>query len=56
MTTEKYVLELLIEADSLGIRTEVLELSRKLREVEPKMDINTSIENAFNTLKNESNR
>jgi hypothetical protein len=53
MTTEKYILELLIEADSLGIRTEVLELSRKLREVEPKMDINVSIEIAYNTLKKE---
>jgi hypothetical protein len=56
MTTEKYVFELLIESESLGIRTKVLELSRKLRESEPKMDINTSIEIAFNTLKNEPNR
>lgn len=53
MTTEKYILELLIEADTLGIRTEVLELSRKLRESEPKMDINKSIEIAYNTLKKE---
>jgi hypothetical protein len=56
MTAEKYVLSILIESESLGIRTEVLELSRKIRESEPKMDINTSIEIAFNTLKNESNR
>lgn len=53
MTTEKYVLELLIEADSLGVRVEVLELSRKLRESEPKMDANKSIEIAYNTLKKE---
>jgi hypothetical protein len=51
MTTEKYILELLIESDILGIRTEVLELSRKIKENDPKMDINTSIEIAFNTLK-----
>lgn len=53
MTSEKFILELLIESDSLGIRTEVLDLSRKLREVEPKMDVNTSIEIAYNTLKKE---
>jgi hypothetical protein len=51
MTTEKYILELLIESDILGIRAEVLELSRKIKESDPKMDINTSIEIAFNTLK-----
>jgi len=56
MTSEKFIFELLIEAESLGIRTKVLDLSRKLRESEPKMDINTSIEIAFNTLKNEPNR
>jgi hypothetical protein len=56
MTSEKFILELLIEAESLGIRTKVLELSKKIRESEPKMDINTSIEIAFNTIKNESNR
>jgi hypothetical protein len=56
MTSEKFVLELLIESESLGIRTKVLELSRKIRESEPRMDINTSIEIAFNTIKNESNR
>jgi hypothetical protein len=56
MTSEKFILELIIEAESLGIRTKVLELSKKIRESEPKMDINTSIEIAFNTIKNESNR
>jgi hypothetical protein len=56
MTSEKFILELLIEAESLGIRTNVLDLSKKIRESEPKMDINTSIEIAYNTIKNESNR
>jgi hypothetical protein len=56
MTSEKFILELLIESETLGIRTKVLELSKKIRESEPKMDINTSIEIAFNTIKNESNR
>jgi hypothetical protein len=56
MTSEKYIFELLIEAESLGIRTKVLALSREIRESEPRMDINTSIEIAFNTIKNESNR
>jgi hypothetical protein len=56
MTAEKYIFELLIEAESLGIRAKVLSLSREIRENEPKMDINTSIEIAFNTIKNESNR
>ena len=51
MTSEKFILELLIEAESLGIRTKVLDLSKKIRESEPRMDINTSIEIAFNTLK-----
>lgn len=54
MTTEKYIVELLINADTLGIRTKVLELSKKLREVEPRMDINKSIEIAYNTLKKEN--
>jgi hypothetical protein len=56
MTSEKFILELLIEAESLGIRTKVLDLSKKIRESEPMMDINMSIEIAFNTIKNESNR
>jgi hypothetical protein len=56
MTAEKYIFELLIEAEFLGIRAKVLALSREIRESEPKMDINTSIEIAFNTIKNESNR
>jgi hypothetical protein len=56
MTSEKFILELLIEAESLGIRTKVLNLSKKIRESEPRMDINTSIEIAYNTIKNESNR
>ena len=53
MTSEKFIFELLIKAESLGIRKEVLELSRKIRESESKMDINTSIEIADNTIRKE---
>jgi hypothetical protein len=56
ITSEKFIFELLIEAESLGVRTKVLSLSREIRDSEPKMDINTSIEIAFNTIKNESTR
>ena len=56
MTSEKFIFELLIEAESLGVRTKVLSLSREIRNREPKMDINTAIEIAFNTIKNESIR
>ncbi len=56
MTSEKFIFELLIEAEELGIRNDVLSLSRKIREIETKMDINTSIEIAFNTVKNEQTR
>jgi hypothetical protein len=56
MTSEKFIFELLIEAESLGVRTKVLSLSREIRDSEPKMDINTSIEIAFNIIKNESTR
>jgi hypothetical protein len=56
MTSEKFIFELLIESEELGIRNDVLSLSRKIRERETKMDINTSIEIAFNTIKNEQIR
>jgi hypothetical protein len=51
MTNEEFTQELLIEAESLGIRKEVLELSNKIRQENEFMDINTSIEKAFHYMK-----
>jgi len=51
MTNEKFTLELLMEAESLGIRKEVLELSNKIKEENKLIDINTSIERAFHYMK-----
>jgi len=47
MTNEEFTLEILMEAESLGIRKEVLELSHKIKQENEFMDINTSIEKAF---------
>ena len=52
MTNEEFTQELLIDAESLGIRKEVLELSHKIRQENEFMDINTSIERAFQHMKN----
>ena len=52
MTNEEFTQELLIDAESLGIRKEVLELSHKIRQENEFMDINTSIERAFYHMKN----
>jgi hypothetical protein len=51
MTNEEFTQELLIEAESLGIRKEVLELSHKIKDENKLMDINTSIEKAFHYMK-----
>ena len=51
MTNEEFTQELLMEAESLGIRKEVLELSHKIKNENKFMDINTSIEKAFQHLK-----
>jgi hypothetical protein len=51
MTNEEFTLELLMEAESLGIRKEVLELSHKIKDENKLMDINTSIEKAFHYMK-----
>jgi hypothetical protein len=40
-----------MEAESLGIRKEVLELSNKIKDENKFMDINTSIEKAFHYMK-----
>jgi len=51
MTNEELTQELLIEAESLGFRKEVLELSNKITQENKFMDINTSIEIAFQHMK-----
>ena len=51
MTNEEFTQELLMEAESLGIRKEVLELSNKIKQENEFMDINTSIERAFHHIK-----
>ena len=51
MTNEEFTQELLMEAESLGIRKEVLELSNKIKQENEFMDINTSIERAFQHMK-----
>lgn len=52
MTNEEIVEEILVEASELKIREEVLELSKKLRESNPRMTLLQSIELSFNHLKN----
>ena len=51
MTNEEFTLEILMEAESLGIRKEVLELSNKIKQENEFMDINASIERAFQQMK-----
>jgi hypothetical protein len=51
MTNEDFIFELLMEAESMGIRQEVLELSTKIKEENKLIDINTSIERAFQHMK-----
>jgi hypothetical protein len=51
MTNEDFIFELLMEAESLGIRKEVLELSHKIKEENKLIDINVSIEKAFHHMK-----
>lgn len=51
MTNEKLTFELLMEAESMGIRQEVLELSNKIRQENELMDINLAIEKAYKYLK-----
>lgn len=51
MTNEDFIYELLLEAETLGIRTQVLELSCKIKEENKLIDINVSIEKAFHHMK-----
>jgi hypothetical protein len=51
MTNEDFIYEILMEAESLGIRKEVLDLSKKIKEEHQLIDYNTSIEKAFYYIK-----
>jgi hypothetical protein len=52
MSNEEIIDEILHEASELKIREEVLNLSIKIREANPKMTLLESIELSFNHLKN----
>ena len=52
MTNEEIIDEILHEADELKIRGQVIDLSRKLRELNPRMTQIESIELAFKHLNN----
>jgi hypothetical protein len=52
MTNEEIIDEILHEADELKIREQVIDLSRKLKELNPRMTQIESIELAFKHLNN----
>jgi hypothetical protein len=52
MSNEEIIEEVLHEASDLKIREQVLDLSKKLRDSNPKMTLLESIELSFNHLKN----
>ncbi len=52
MTNEEIIEEILYEASELKIREQVLDLSKKIRESNPKMTLLESIELSFNHIKN----
>jgi hypothetical protein len=52
MSNEEIIEEILYEAAGLKIREQVLDLSKKIRESNPKMTLLESIELSFQHLKN----
>jgi hypothetical protein len=52
MSNEEIINEILYEASQLKIREQVLDLSKKLRDLNPRMTLLESIELSFNHLKN----
>jgi hypothetical protein len=52
MSNEEIIEEILHEASKLNIREQVLTLSKKLRDLNPRMTLLESIELSFNHLKN----
>jgi hypothetical protein len=51
MNSEEIIDEILHEASELKIREEVLDLSKKLRDLNPKMSLLESLEQSFSHLK-----
>jgi hypothetical protein len=50
MTNEKYTEEVLIKSHSLGIKDEVWELAKELKEQDRTLDMHGSIQQAFEQL------
>lgn len=50
MTNSELTEEILFKSHSLGIKEDVYSLSRELREINPKLDFNASIELAYSRL------
>jgi len=51
MTTEEQVVEILMEAEAYGIREEVIQYARHLREINIRMDRIDAYEVAFSKIK-----
>jgi len=51
MTSEEQVIEILMEADALGIREEVIQYARHLREINIRLDRVDAYEVAFSKIK-----
>ena len=51
MTTEEQVIEILMEAEAYGIREEVIQYARHLREINIRMDRVDAYEVAFSKIK-----
>jgi hypothetical protein len=52
MTNEEIIDEILHEASELKVREQVLDLAKKIRDVNPKMTLLEAIELSFTHLKN----
>jgi hypothetical protein len=52
MTSEQFTEELLHKSHSLGIKDDVFELSKQLREDNPTLDFHEAIQQAYNTITN----
>jgi len=51
MTNEEHIEEILHESYSIGIRDNVMDFAKELRETNPKLNLHTSIELAYSKLK-----
>lgn len=51
MTNEEFIEEILHESHSIGIKDDVMNLAKELRETNPKLNFHTSIELSYSKLK-----